>query len=151
MSNLYIHVKFVLVGQDTKLHMVGSYPKPTNNDIHRGLLCIKWKVLHFVYRLYCFTYPNISVIWTLWSQRVQISDFYCNTLHSGCTASRLSQQLRKELRLHISCLTFQCMNHCIGCMLVVPACWGIQSTAAFLTNIIFTNTFMHSNVFIGMC
>ena len=39
------------------------------------LLCIKWKVLYFVYKLYYFTYPNNSYLNTPWSQHVWISDF----------------------------------------------------------------------------
>ena len=30
-----------------------TYSDPTDNDIHRCLVCIKWKVLCFVYEYYC--------------------------------------------------------------------------------------------------
>ena len=36
-----------------------GYLNPNHNDI---LLCVKWKVICFAFKSYCFSYPNISVI-----------------------------------------------------------------------------------------
>ena len=67
----------------TSVIRIFTYPKPQNNDIHRYLLCIKWKVLFFVHKYH--SSKHFSYLNTCQFQCVRISDFLLYTA-TGKTA-----------------------------------------------------------------
>lgn len=81
--------------------------KPSINDIHTYLLCIKWKIPCFVYKQYCLN--NFSYLNTFWSQ---ISDFLLQLhawdLNQNCEDFRLFTTIPFMLAYCFCCVASLC-------------------------------------------